>query len=208
MWELLIFTPPSFHERLFFKFNLMICFLGHPAAVRNGEAAHQSFSGAPANTPWPRLPAICMQAGVCLYEHHRRAYCHPDRGHDRIIWPVQCTPAMENAARWHPVATDPLSKRCPGSGWTKIILNMEYVQHLIENRLPIVTVAKVLGVFRKTLYRRLADHNLPGRRHQYSSCTDAELDELVSQLKQWWPHSGTRIQRVSFVSCTDLKRNM
>lgn len=99
-------------------------------------------------------------------------------------------------------------ERCPGSGRPKIILNMEYVQHLVENRLPIVTVAKVLGVSRKTLYRRLADHNLPVRRHQYSSCTDAELDQLVSQLKQWWPHSGTRIQRLSFVSCTDFKRNM
>lgn len=83
-------------------------------------------------------------------------------------------------------------EKCLGSGRPTIRFNMEYVQHLMENGHPMVTIANFLGVSRATLYRRLAAHNLPGKHTQYSTCSEAELDELVSQVKDWWPHSGYR----------------
>ncbi|XP_041912848.1 uncharacterized protein LOC121677851 isoform X3 [Alosa sapidissima] len=86
-------------------------------------------------------------------------------------------------------------ERCPGSGRPKIAINMDYVQHLMENGHPVITIANFLGVSRATLYRSMAGHNLPGKLAQYSRCSDAELDELVSQVKQWWPHSGYRTMR-------------
>lgn len=86
-------------------------------------------------------------------------------------------------------------ERCLGSGPPRITIDMEYVQHLMENGHPMVTIGNFLRVSRATLYKRLAAHNLPGKRTQYSRCSDPELDELVSQVKQWWPHSGYRAMR-------------
>lgn len=98
--------------------------------------------------------------------------------------------------RLHPIQFE----RCNGSGRPLIAINMEYVQHLMENGHPMVTIANFLGVSRYTLYRRMAAHNLLGKRTLYSWCSDAELDELVSQVKQWWPQSGYRAMRGALVS--------
>ncbi|KAK7893050.1 hypothetical protein WMY93_022202 [Mugilogobius chulae] len=57
------------------------------------------------------------------------------------------------------------------------------LKHLVTER---------LAVSRSTLYRRMAEYNLSVR-EMYSQCSDEELDELVSQIKQTMPYSGYRL---------------
>lgn len=91
-------------------------------------------------------------------------------------------------------------EKCSGSGRPSITINMEDVQHLIDNGHSMVIIANLLNISRATLYRRMAAHNLPGKRTMYSRGSDDELDELVSQVKQWWPHSGYRAMRGALVT--------
>lgn len=69
---------------------------------------------------------------------------------------------------------------------------MEHLVHLLDIGLSVATIAKMWGVSRATLFRRMAENNLSVR-NLYSPCTDAELDELVTQVKERMPHNGYRM---------------
>lgn len=49
-----------------------------------------------------------------------------------------------------------------------------------------------MGLCRATLYRRMSEYNISVR-ELYSTCTDAELDERVSAIKETMPHAGYRL---------------
>lgn len=82
-------------------------------------------------------------------------------------------------------------ERTHGRGRPTISICIEYLQHLVEFGIPMATVANFLGVSRATVYRRMAANNISVR-GQYSTCTDAELDGLVSEIKNISPHAGYR----------------
>lgn len=79
-----------------------------------------------------------------------------------------------------------------GCGRPKITICVEYLRHLLELGLPVVTIASLVGISRATLYRRMADNNLSVR-GMYSAMTDAEVDERVSEIKERMPHAGYRL---------------
>lgn len=83
-------------------------------------------------------------------------------------------------------------QRGPGNRRPRIIVPLDHLTHLLEIGLPANTIAMLMGVSRATLYRRMLENNLSVR-VLYSTCTDAELDEHVSQIKERMPHAGYRL---------------
>ncbi|CAM4373765.1 unnamed protein product [Leuciscus chuanchicus] len=63
----------------------------------------------------------------------------------------------------------------------RIVVPTDHIAYLLEIGLPVTTISNLLGVSRATLFRRMAENNLSVR-GLYSTCTDAELDGLVSQI--------------------------
>lgn len=84
--------------------------------------------------------------------------------------------------------------RGPGRGRPRLSISADTLAHLIEIGLPLESVAKLLGVSRATLFRRMAENNLSVR-SLYSSCTDDELDALVIAIKNTMPDAGYRLVR-------------
>lgn len=74
-------------------------------------------------------------------------------------------------------------------GVPRIVVPTDHIACLLEIGLPVTTISNLLGVSRATLYRRMAENNLSVR-GLYSTCTDAELDGLVFQVKERMPHAG------------------
>lgn len=80
-------------------------------------------------------------------------------------------------------------ERQSASGRPRIVVPTDHIAYLLETGLPVTTISHLLGVSRATLFRRMAENNLSVR-GLYSTCTDAELDGLVSQIKERMPHAG------------------
>uniref|UniRef100_A0A3Q0QXJ5 Resolvase HTH domain-containing protein n=1 Tax=Amphilophus citrinellus TaxID=61819 RepID=A0A3Q0QXJ5_AMPCI len=77
-------------------------------------------------------------------------------------------------------------------GRPRIIICTEQLVHLLEIGLSVNTIARLWGVSRATLSRRMAENNLSVSTF-HSTCTDAELDTLVSEIKNRMPHAGYRL---------------
>lgn len=77
-------------------------------------------------------------------------------------------------------------------GRPKIIICTEQLVHLLETGLSVNTISKLWGVSRATLFRRMAENNLSVS-NLYSTCTDSELDTLVTEIKNRMPHAGYRL---------------
>lgn len=69
-----------------------------------------------------------------------------------------------------------------GHGRPRISISATSLTHLIELGLPVKSIADLLGMSRATLFRRMTENNLPVRA-LYSTCTDEELDALVTEVK-------------------------
>lgn len=76
-----------------------------------------------------------------------------------------------------------------GRGRPRISISTINLTHLIELGLP-----NLLGVSRATLFRRMNENNLSVRA-LYSTCTDEELDALVTEIKTSMPDAGYRMVR-------------
>ncbi|CAM4683970.1 unnamed protein product [Leuciscus chuanchicus] len=81
-----------------------------------------------------------------------------------------------------------------GRGRPRISISTTNLTHLIELGLPTQSIANLLGVSRATLFRRMNENNLSVRA-LYSTCTDEELDALVTEIKNSMPDSGYRMVR-------------
>ncbi len=83
-------------------------------------------------------------------------------------------------------------ERQSASGRPRIVVPTDHIAYLLETGLPVTTISNLLGVSQATLFSRMAENNLSVR-GLYSTCTDAELDGLVSQIKERMPHAGYRL---------------
>ncbi|XP_057183751.1 uncharacterized protein LOC130550328 [Triplophysa rosa] len=88
----------------------------------------------------------------------------------------------------------------PGSmGRPRFIISPNYISHLIDMNCSIPTIARLLGVSTRTIFRRMAEYNL-SIQARYSRLTDAELDACVTDVKLHMPHCGYRMMRAALKS--------
>uniref|UniRef100_A0A9J8D144 Integrase core domain-containing protein n=1 Tax=Cyprinus carpio carpio TaxID=630221 RepID=A0A9J8D144_CYPCA len=92
------------------------------------------------------------------------------------------------------VATLVEMERSQGCGRPRIHFSRERLIHFLKLGLPQETISKILGVSRTTIYRRMRECDLSVT-SLYSSCTDEELDSLVSEIKSTMPNIGYRVVR-------------
>ncbi|XP_057698303.1 uncharacterized protein LOC130919527 isoform X2 [Corythoichthys intestinalis] len=79
-----------------------------------------------------------------------------------------------------------------GPGHPKTVIEREKLYSLLDTHLPVSSIAKCLGVSRRTLYRRMQEFGLSVR-GSYSTVTDAELDSIISDIKSQMPNAGYRM---------------
>lgn len=77
---------------------------------------------------------------------------------------------------------------------------MNYVEYLRGLRFPFTKIARILGMSRATLYRRLDDAGID-RTSTYSGISDAELDCEVERIKRIHPNDGERLMMGHLASC-------
>lgn len=103
---------------------------------------------------------------------------------------------LNNAIQHHRNSQEPPAhvrvERPTRSGCPRINISTEHLVHLLETGLSVNTIAKLWGVSRATLFRRMAENNLSVRNF-YSTCSDTELDALVTEIKARMPHAGYRL---------------
>lgn len=83
-------------------------------------------------------------------------------------------------------------ERISKKGRPKIKIPTDQLAHLLEIGLSVTTISRLWGVSNSTLFRRMAENNLSVSR-LYSACTDAELDQLVIEIKDHMPYAGYRL---------------
>lgn len=79
-------------------------------------------------------------------------------------------------------------------GRPRLVVSPETLEHLVELGLPTSFIAKLLGVSRATLFRRMSENNISVSA-TYSKCSDDELDALVTAIKSTMPDAGYRVIR-------------
>lgn len=80
----------------------------------------------------------------------------------------------------------------PGAmGRPMLDVDRDSIEELLELDLPVPCISKMLGVSRRTLFRRLKEFDLSARR--YSVIDDDELDNVVRQIKDEMPTAGYRM---------------
>ena len=77
---------------------------------------------------------------------------------------------------------DSTAGRCP------IDVSREDIVSLRKLNYTWTKIARMLGISRKTLYRRLEEYNIPST--DYSSLSSNELDEVVKSIKRDFPNDG------------------
>ena len=78
-----------------------------------------------------------------------------------------------------------------GPGRPRIVINMEMVELLRSTNFTWDEIAKLVGVSRSTLWRRLSEHD--GTPHYFSDISDDILDSIISQYQNRNPHTGQTI---------------
>lgn len=78
------------------------------------------------------------------------------------------------------------------AGRQRMVISPEYLSKLLELNLSVPCIAKLLGMSRRTVYRRIAESDLSVKA-LYSTMTDEELDQCVREIKSRQPHSGYRM---------------
>ena len=78
------------------------------------------------------------------------------------------------------------------AGRQRMAISPDYLCNLLELNLSVPCVAKLMGISRSTVYRRMAEYDL-SIKALYSTLTDEELDQCVREIKSRQPHSGYRM---------------
>ena len=78
------------------------------------------------------------------------------------------------------------------TGRPRIEVDVEDIEFLRGLRFSWTNVAKVLGISRSTLYRRLEEEGISRETH-YSDMSDSDLDSLVREIKRAHPNDGERL---------------
>ena len=79
------------------------------------------------------------------------------------------------------------------TGRPKYNINEDTLEELISLDLPVPCIAKMLGVSRSTLFRRMKEFQLSAR--NYSDISDEQLDDVVQAIKTEMPTAGYRMVR-------------
>ena len=79
------------------------------------------------------------------------------------------------------------------TGRPKYNINEDTLEELISLDLPVPCIAKMLGVSRSTLFRRMKEFQLSAR--NYSDISDEQLDDVVQAIKTEMPSAGYRMVR-------------
>uniref|UniRef100_A0A669DYN3 DNA binding HTH domain-containing protein n=1 Tax=Oreochromis niloticus TaxID=8128 RepID=A0A669DYN3_ORENI len=77
-------------------------------------------------------------------------------------------------------------------GQRKLSISEESLNSLINMKFSIPSIARLLGVSKRTLFRRMQEYGLSVHA-SYSSVTDDELDSIVRSVKMRLPHIGYRM---------------
>lgn len=97
------------------------------------------------------------------------------------------------------VATVVEIERPDGCGRRRMHISEDRLVYFLKLGIPQESISKILGVSRTTLYRRMSECNLSVS-SLYSSCTDEELDSLVSEVKSTMPNIGSRVVRGALIA--------
>ncbi|XP_058624814.1 uncharacterized protein LOC131536102 isoform X2 [Onychostoma macrolepis] len=79
-------------------------------------------------------------------------------------------------------------------GRPRLVISPDYITNLLDINCSVPTIASMIGVSTRTIFRRMAECNTSVRA-RYSSLTDEELDDCVTEVKQHMPHCGYRMMR-------------
>ncbi|XP_065144018.1 uncharacterized protein [Paramisgurnus dabryanus] len=86
---------------------------------------------------------------------------------------------------------------CHGAtGRPRFNISPDSLLHLINQGLPVPCIANLMGVSTRSLFRRMREFGFSVRA-SYSTCTNAELDHLVTEIKKDMPHAGYRLVKGS-----------
>ncbi|XP_078030948.1 uncharacterized protein LOC144466898 [Epinephelus lanceolatus] len=80
------------------------------------------------------------------------------------------------------------------AGRQRMTISPDYLSKLLELNLSVPCIAKLFGVSRRTVYRRMAESDLSVKA-LYSPMTDDELDQCVREIKSRQPNSGYRMMK-------------
>ncbi|XP_063317313.1 uncharacterized protein LOC134616384 [Pelmatolapia mariae] len=78
------------------------------------------------------------------------------------------------------------------TGRLRMALSPYHLNSLLELNLSIPAIAKILGMSRNTVFRRMNEFNLSVKA-LYSSLSDEELDQCITDIKSRQPHAGYRM---------------
>lgn len=79
------------------------------------------------------------------------------------------------------------------TGRPRFDLSPDSLLHLLNLGLPVPCIANLMGVSStRTIYRRMSESAFSVRA-LYSTCSDTELDNLVTDIKKDMPHAGYRL---------------
>ena len=80
----------------------------------------------------------------------------------------------------------------PGEvGRPRFVIDRECLEEVLEINLPVPCIAKMLGVSRRTVFRRMKELGVSARR--YHEMDDEELDNVVRTIKNEMPTTGYRM---------------
>ncbi|KAK7881420.1 hypothetical protein WMY93_029829 [Mugilogobius chulae] len=77
-------------------------------------------------------------------------------------------------------------------GRPKFVLCSDSLKHFLKQDFTVPCIAQLMGVSERTIFRRMSEMGLSVR-GQYTTCTDEELDVMITQLKKDLSHSGYRL---------------
>ncbi|MED6243451.1 hypothetical protein ATANTOWER_020304, partial [Ataeniobius toweri] len=69
------------------------------------------------------------------------------------------------------------------TGRPRFDISSDTLLHLLNQGLPVPCIANLLGVSTRTIYRRMGESAFSVRA-LYSTCSDTELDQLISDIKK------------------------
>ena len=78
------------------------------------------------------------------------------------------------------------------SGRPRFCVTSEQLQYFLGHGFTVPIIAKMLGVSVRTVRRRMTDFGLNSRA-RFSDVSDSDLDAVVKELKEQYPHCGYRI---------------
>ena len=99
---------------------------------------------------------------------------------------------LEDDPMSQPASLVPLQAVSHGRGRPKLLISQEQLEHLIGYNFSCQSIASMLGVSVRTIYRRMQEFSM-SIQATYSNISDSDLDEKVTLLKQDYPNAGYRM---------------